>query len=54
MIVTSYIWYEGEVAEEDCRAIEETLYLAAIPGMRDSIKKGLRPPFEKSEEEPSW
>jgi antitoxin YefM len=42
------------ISEEDWRAIEETLYLAAIPGMRDSIKKGLRTPVEKCEEDPGW
>jgi antitoxin YefM len=42
------------VSEEDWRAIEETLYLASIPGMRDSIKKGLKTPIEKCSEEPGW
>ena len=42
------------VSEEDWRAIEETLYLTSIPGMRESIKKGLKTPVEKCEEEPSW
>ena len=30
------------VGEEDWSAIQETLYLAAIPGMRESIKRGLK------------
>lgn len=34
------------VSEEDWRAIQETLYLPAIPGMRDSIRKGLEAPVE--------
>ncbi len=42
------------VSEEDWRAIEETLYLTAIPGMRESIKKGLKTPIEKCEEEIGW
>ena len=42
------------ISEEDWRAIEETLYLASIPGMRASIKKGLKIPVEKCEEEPGW
>ena len=42
------------ISEEDWRAIEETLYLASIPGMRESIKKGLRTPVEKCAEEPGW
>jgi antitoxin YefM len=35
------------VAEEDWRAIEETLYLQAIPGMAASIRKGMKEPIDK-------
>jgi len=42
------------VSEEDWNAIEETLYLTAIPGMRESIKKGLKTPIEKCGEKPGW
>ncbi len=42
------------VSEEDWKAIEETLYLVSIPGMRESIKKGLKTPLEKCSEEPGW
>ena len=42
------------VSEEDWRAIEETLYLVSIPGMRESIKKGLKTAIDKCEEEPGW
>jgi antitoxin YefM len=42
------------VAEEDWRAIQETLYLLAIPGMRESIRKGLRTPIGKTSEKPGW
>lgn len=42
------------VSEEDWRAIEETLYLTSIPGMRESIKKGLKTAVEKCDEEPGW
>ena len=42
------------LSEEDWKAIEETLYLASIPGMRESIKKGLKTPLEKCSEEPGW
>ena len=42
------------VSEEDWRAIEETLYLMSIPGMRESIRKGLKTPVEKCAEEPGW
>ena len=42
------------VSEEDWKAIEETLYLVSIPGMRESIKKGLKTPLDKCSEEPGW
>ena len=42
------------VAEEDWRAIQETLYLVSIPGMRKSIKEGLDTPIEECDEEPGW
>lgn len=42
------------ISEEDWRAIEETLYLTSIPGMRESIIKGLKTPVEKCKEEPGW
>jgi antitoxin YefM len=42
------------VSEEDWKAIEETLYLASIPGMRESIKKGLATPVKQCSEEPGW
>jgi prevent-host-death family protein len=42
------------VSEEDWRAIQETLYLTSIPGMRESIKKGLKTPVDKCSEEPGW
>ncbi len=42
------------IAEEDWRAIQETLYLISIPGMRESIKEGLKTPVEETDEEPGW
>ncbi|NQT93042.1 MAG: type II toxin-antitoxin system Phd/YefM family antitoxin [Lentisphaerae bacterium] len=42
------------VAEDDWRAIQETLYLASIPGMRDSIVKGLKTPTDKCKKELDW
>lgn len=35
------------VGEDDWRAIEETLYLLSIPGMRESLKKGQETPVER-------
>ena len=42
------------VSEEDWEAISETLYLLSIPGMRDSIVKGMKTPVEKCSEELDW
>jgi len=42
------------VAEEDWRAIQETLHLLSVPGMRESIRKGLRTPLSKASEKPGW
>ena len=39
---------------EDWRAIEETLYLLAVPGMRDSIKAGMAEPLAKSIKTLTW
>jgi len=39
------------VSEEDWRAIQETLYLTSIPGMRESIREGLKTPVEECDEE---
>lgn len=35
------------VSEEDWRSIQETLYLLSVPGMRASIRKGLKEPVGK-------
>ena len=42
------------VSEEDWRAIQETLYLLSIPGMRESIRKGLRTPIGKLTKSLKW
>lgn len=42
------------VAEEDWRAIQETLHLLSVPGMRESIRKGLKTPVEKCLKELKW
>ncbi len=42
------------VSESDWRAIEETLYLLGIPGMRESIIEGMQTPVEECEEELDW
>lgn len=42
------------ISEEDWRAVQETLYLLSIPGMRQSIRRGLKTPIEKCAGEPGW
>ncbi|MCP5102726.1 MAG: type II toxin-antitoxin system Phd/YefM family antitoxin [bacterium] len=42
------------VSEEDWRAIQETLYLISIPGMRESIHEGLQTPVEECSKELDW
>ena len=42
------------VAEEDWRAIQETLYLLSIPGMRESIREGLETPVEECDVDLDW
>lgn len=42
------------ISEEDWRSIQETLYLTSIPGMRESIKTGLKTPVEKCDKELKW
>lgn len=42
------------IAEADWRAIQETLYLLGIPGMRESIREGLETPLEECAAELNW
>ncbi len=42
------------ISEDDWRAIKETLYLLSIPGMRNSIRKGLKTPIKKCDKELKW
>ncbi|MEP1095806.1 MAG: type II toxin-antitoxin system Phd/YefM family antitoxin [Cyclobacteriaceae bacterium] len=42
------------VGEDDWRAIQETLYLTSIPGMRESIIEGLKTPLKETSDELDW
>lgn len=42
------------LAEKDWSAIQETLYLLSVPGMRESIKEGLATPLEECDGELDW
>ena len=40
------------ISEDDWRSIQETLHLLAIPGLRESIRKGLREPLSQASKNP--
>ncbi len=42
------------VSAEDWQAIQETLHLLAVPGMRESIKAGLAEPVDACAPELDW
>lgn len=42
------------VSAEDWIAIQETLYLLSVPGMRESIKQGMAEPLAKSAKAIKW
>ena len=42
------------LAEEDWNAINETLYLVSIPGMRESIIEGMETGIEECDKELDW
>ena len=42
------------LSEADWNAIQETLHLVSIPGMRESILDGLATPAEELSDQPGW
>jgi len=42
------------VSDDDWRAIQDTLHLNSIPGMRESIIEGLKAPVEECANELVW
>ena len=42
------------ISEDDWRAINETLYLMSIPGMRESLLEGKNTPIEACDDEVEW
>lgn len=42
------------LSSEDWSAIQETLYLLSIPGMRESIKEGMAEPLSEAAQELVW
>ena len=42
------------VSADDWQAIQETLYLLSVPGMRESIRKGMAEPLARSAKALKW
>lgn len=42
------------LSAEDWQAIQETIYLLSIPGMRESIKEGMAQPLGESAKDLDW
>lgn len=42
------------VSEDDWRSIQETLFLLAVPGMRESILEGMKTPTSEMATELDW
>ena len=42
------------LSAEDWHAIQETLFLLSVPGMRESIKEGMNEPLDESAKELDW
>ncbi len=42
------------LSEEDWKSIQETLYLISIPGMKESIRDGMKEPLAESAEKIDW
>jgi prevent-host-death family protein len=42
------------VSEDDWRAVQETLHLLSVPGMRESIIEGMAAPLDQCERDLDW
>jgi len=42
------------VSEDDWRALQETLHLLSVPGMRESILEGLKTPVDECSDRLEW
>jgi PHD/YefM family antitoxin component YafN of YafNO toxin-antitoxin module len=42
------------ISEDNWRAIQETLYLQSISGMKDSIIEGMKTPVDECDKELDW
>ncbi|GAB4284435.1 MAG: hypothetical protein Kow0067_06310 [Coriobacteriia bacterium] len=54
------VWITGKrgnavlISEDDWRAVQETLHLMSIPGMRESIVEGMATPSDELEDHVEW
>jgi antitoxin YefM len=42
------------ISEKDWAAVQETMYLLSVPGMRESIRKGMATPVDDCARELDW
>ena len=42
------------LSEEDWNAINESLFLVSIPGMRESIREGIATELDECDKDPGW
>jgi len=42
------------IGEDDWRAVQETLFLVSIPGMRESVLEGMATPSSELEDKLDW
>ncbi|RPJ81666.1 MAG: type II toxin-antitoxin system Phd/YefM family antitoxin [Deltaproteobacteria bacterium] len=54
IVITSKRGNAVLLSEDDWRAIQETMFLLNIPGMRESIREGLATPVADCKEELDW
>lgn len=54
IFITGKHGYAVLIGENDWRAVQETLYLVSIPGMRESILEGMATPVDESHDELEW
>ena len=54
IVITGKRYNAVLLAEEDWNAINETLHLVSIPGMRESIIEGMETSLEECDKELDW
>ena len=54
IVITSKRGNAVLLAEDDWNAINETLYLVSIPGMRESIREGMQQSIDEAATELDW